>query len=249
MALDTFDAFARMTQFSPLMGVNDYVEKQSYADSLSCAYCIGTGNVFVYNKDTTKEKYYQEVEAGGSYNGHCCKKGDACSDYTSNLKSSDFTDFGNSMFACPHKIDRCGSRTITVTSKSSPEVVRTTDGLDKDNSCHWLVKAQCDMPMFTVEADEAWYSPIDVVSFAWFSYQENDPSFVPYTKSADYPDKSMTFKYLDSAKFGFRENVGTMAPLTKSGVSFDPTKLLNDIRDKKAANLKYQSDYRQFLRD
>lgn len=40
-----------------------------------------------------------------------------------------------------------------------------------------------------------------------------------------------------------------MAPLTKSGVSFDPTKLLNDIRDKKAANLKYQSDYRQFLRD
>ena len=59
----------------------------------------------------------------------------------------------------------------------------------------------------------------------------------------------MTFKYLDSAKFGFRENVGTMAPLTSGSTTFDPTKLLNDIRDKKAANLKYQKDYRQFLRD
>lgn len=179
------------------------------------------------------------MASGENYNGYCCKKGDACADYKDNLKSSDFTDIGNAFFACPHKVDACGSRTVTLTSRSTPDQVRTTKGLSKDNSCHWLIKAQCDMPMFTMDAKEDWYKPIDVVSVSWFQYQENDPGFTPYTKASDYPDKTMKFNYYDSTKFGFGQDVGTMYPLSKDSTTFDPTKLLNDIRDKKAANLKF----------
>lgn len=103
------------------------------------------------------------------------------------------------------------------------------------------------MPMFTMEAKEDWYKPIDVVSVSWFQYQENDPGFKPYTKASDYPDKSMKFAYYDSTKFGFGQNVGTMFPLSKDSTTFDPTKLLNDIRDKKAANTKFQNEYRTYL--
>lgn len=58
MSLASFEAFARMTQFQPLMAVSDYIEKQPYSADMSCAYCIGSGNTYVYNKDKTKEKYY-----------------------------------------------------------------------------------------------------------------------------------------------------------------------------------------------
>lgn len=193
MSIENFEAFARMTQFTPLMGVDDYIEKQAYSADMSCAYCIGSGNVFVYNKDKTKEKYYQEYAKGEKYNGYCCKKGDACADYKDNLKSTDFSDIGNAFFACPHQVDNCGSRTVTLTSKSSPDLVRTTKELSKDHSCHWLIKAQCDLPMFTMEAKDDWYLPKDKVSVSWFQYQENDPGFKPYTKASDYPDKTMKF--------------------------------------------------------
>lgn len=56
--LASFEAFARMTQFEPLFGIADYIEKQAYKSDMSCAYCIGSGNTFVYNKDKTKMKYY-----------------------------------------------------------------------------------------------------------------------------------------------------------------------------------------------
>lgn len=38
-----------------------------------------------------------------------------------------------------------------------------------------------------------------------------------------------------------------MYSLENSGTKFDPTKLLNDIRDKKVANNKFDTDYRAYL--
>lgn len=103
------------------------------------------------------------------------------------------------------------------------------------------------MPMFTMDANTDWYTPNDVVSVSWFQYQEGDAGFKPYTKASDYPDKTMKFNYFDSTKFGFGQKTGTMFPLSSGSTTFDPTKLLNDIRDKKAANKKYQADYRTYL--
>ena len=150
-------------------------KSSSYANSLECHDCIRSG--FIYNVPTNQETtvsgitYSQNltglIATSGSYGGECCtdmtdtsncgtsiaSSGTLASDWATVNPAS--VDMDLAVARCPTKYDLCGAtKEITITDTSdSTQTVTMSGSWTADDTCTWLVKAECGAPAFTIGGD------------------------------------------------------------------------------------------------
>jgi len=64
--------------------------------------------------------------------------------------SNKFASDDLAMIACPQKTSNCGTRNNTIAKNSNTPVTLTGKGLSKSDTCSWIVKVECGLPIVKV---------------------------------------------------------------------------------------------------
>lgn len=75
--------------------------------------------------------------------------------YRGMLRSNEFTSNDMALSACPHDKTVCGSKNIVFKNEDSFDYKIKIEDMLGSSSCHWLIKAQCGMPMVEITDLEA----------------------------------------------------------------------------------------------
>lgn len=137
---------------------SDFDERTVKFDStLSCSRCIRGGYTFIYSSINSATQSYENISATKTYSttNKCCNERD-CGDNTldaqsGQLLSSTFKSKDIALLNCPHKTDVCGKKTYTLADKDAAEVTLTVKNFSQADSCHWIIKATCDLPTVTMK--------------------------------------------------------------------------------------------------
>ena len=135
----------------------------NYAQTLPCSLCIRGGYNYVYAVDTTNKDIIRDVPFPTEYGGKCALQkidgtftydGTTAVDLTKETTSYSYKDMSIALSNCPAKSSICDTKYITLANKDAIELTLRASSLNnKLDSCHWLVKAQCDVPEITMASD------------------------------------------------------------------------------------------------
>jgi len=100
--------------------------------------------------------------------------------------SNEFASNDLALTACPSKTEVCGRREVILEDQYTVPIKMTIDGFNGEtDSCHWLVKAECDLP--SVEITQVSPYMDGEFSLYYVEYQEDGPDVQMSLDDKDYP--------------------------------------------------------------
>lgn len=125
------------------------------------------------------------------------------------------------MSACPHDSTICGSKGISFANSSSASVTRDIDSLTDSKSCHYVIKATCDLP--TISLTSVGSSASENLAVFYVEYMDADASSVDNTAyvsivSSSYPAMTTEITWIED-QFAYKEGSLGELRILESGSS------------------------------
>ena len=119
-------------------------------------------------------------------------------DLTNEVTSDKYSDKVVALTNCPAKTTICGTKELILQDYTSEPVTLKTASLDPEvDSCHWLVKAQCDVPEIAISKElKASSTDYSILVVEW-SINSDPTGFEANT--VDYIPKNMMSYFVEDA--------------------------------------------------